>query len=712
MSEKKDQASASSSQVQKRGGSNSFSRLENNTPFSRIGSTAGDAGEAMQMVAEDPLSSPGHGLVEEPEDVFEKKAPEPSQADGDGTEPAAGQPPVELPEQFSELPIELVSLTDRFIASLSAKTYSTPPSIDALSSLFQEFYVRAGSHISTHVSTLASRLHRNNSASSLQSQSSRSSRRPPSSHGAQKDTPEQQMLTADEVAEKRKARKLLQFKQHALEEAVERRACEMVYDKIWRHRSTIDDVRDEKLRSKTAALLVMGIELKDLGVDISKQGAEGTVDPKECVSAARQCLIRMNDERSPLGKLQQLVAAHKAIVDALTNILPSSSSADEILPTLIYTLILSPPEGVNIISNLNFIQRFRSSSKIDGETAYCLTNLEAAIDFLENVDLTSLRMEEGRTPIDQPDLSLLYPASVDTNSHEALDKSPSTVSDATSTAAAAPTRPSLPTNASAQQRLSDLFQPPAKALGAANDIVRSTADQGLKSISSTLDNSFTFLFGRLKEVQISQGDNAQAGTPIVPKTLDDARKLVQVKTSTVPSDEAISEDGSNIGDRTPTPTPSISSRQPLDDRLAELVGGRRRPGITKRDSSTNRSDTNASDDTAASTATPPAASSSASTASQGFSSVRGFGTSLNPLSHFPSMIRGLARAPEPPAATPSTSSRAKSPGPTTPSPAAKGAAGIQKFLDMGDASELRVGDIPELLEDYKRLAAMLKAQNN
>ncbi|EFE34764.1 VPS9 domain protein, putative [Trichophyton benhamiae CBS 112371] len=695
MSEKKDHAS--SSQMQKRGGSNSFSRLENSSPFSRIDSTAEGVGEAMQVVAEDPLSSPGHGLVEEPEDVFEKKAPEGSQGEGEGAEPAAGQPPpAELPEQFAELPIELVSLTD-----------STPPSIDTLSGLFQDFYVRAGSHISTHVSTLASRLHRNSSASSLQSQASRSSRRPTSSHGTQKDTPEQQMLTAEEVAEKRKARKLLQFKQHALEEAVERRACETIYDKIWRHRSTIDDVRDEKLRSKTAALLVMGIELKDLGVDISKQGAEETVDPKECVAAARQCLIRMNDERYPLGKLQQLVAAHKAIVDALTNILPSSSSADEILPTLIYTLILSPPEGVNIISNLNFIQRFRSSSKIDGETAYCLTNLEAAIDFLENVDLTNLRMEEGRAPIDQPDLNLLHPAPMDSSSDEALEKSPSTVSNTTSTAPSA--RPTLPTNPSAQQRLSDLFQPPAKALGAANDIVRSTADQGLKSISSTLDNSFAFLFGRLKEVQISQGDNARPGTPIVPKTLDDARKLVQVKAGTVQSDEAVSEDGSNIGDRTPTPTPSISSRQPLDDRLAELVGGRRRPGTTKRDSSTNRSDTNASDDTAASsTATPPPTiPSSTGSTNQGFGSVRGFGTSLNPLSHFPSMIRGLARAPDPAAATSST--RAKSPGPSS---VTKGAPGIQKFLDMGDASELKVGDIPELLEDYKRLAAILKAQQN
>ncbi|KAF3482000.1 uncharacterized protein GIQ15_04759 [Arthroderma uncinatum] len=694
MSETKDHAPSTQAK-QRSGGSNSFSRLENSSPFSRIDPTAADSTEAIQGTSENAVGSAGPGMTEATGDVFEKKDSDPSHGDGEDAEPVIGQLPVELPEQF--------------IASLSAKTYTTPPSIDTLSDLFQEFYLRAGSHIATHVSTLASRLHRDSSTSSLQSQASKSSRRPPSSNGPQKDTPEQQMLTAEEVAERRKARKLLQFKQHALEEAVERRACETIYDKIWRHRSTIDDVRDEKLRSKTAALLVMGIELKDLGVDISKQGAGKTVDPKECVSAARQCLIRMNDEKFPLGKLQLIVAAHKAIVDALTNILPSSSSADEILPTLIYTLILSPPEGVNIISNLNFIQRFRASNKVDGETAYCLTNLEAAIDFLENVDLTSLRMEEGRTPIDQPDMSLLYPTPLDSNSSEAHEKSPSTASLATSTLPSnSDTRPPPSTHPSAQQRLSDLLQPPAKALGAANDIVRSTADQGLKTISSTLDNSFTFLFGRLKEVQISQGDSDQRVTPIVPKTLDDARKLVQVKASPMLPDDAISEDGSIKEDRTPTPTPSISSRQPLDDRLAGLVAGRRRPGITRRDSSTNRSDTKATDNPIAPTGAPPA-SSSASAANAGFGSVRGFGTSLNPLSHIPNMIRGLGRAPEPTTVASSHITSTRTPGPSSTT---KGAPAIQKFLDMSDASELKLGDVPELLEDYKRLATMLKAQQN
>lgn len=102
----------------------------------------------------------------------------------------------------------------------------------------------------------------------------------------------------------------------------------------------------------------------------------------------------MDDEHCPLGKLQHLTAAHKSIVETLSQLFPSSSSADEILPTLIYTLITSADMELNVVSNLNFIQRFRASNKVDGESAYCLVNLEAAISFLETVDLSSLRADE------------------------------------------------------------------------------------------------------------------------------------------------------------------------------------------------------------------------------------------------------------------------------------------------------------------------------
>ena len=308
--------------------------------------------------------------------------------------------------------------------------------------------------------------------------------------------PEQQMLTPQEISDRRKARRLLDRKGTALEEAVERRVCQRVYNRIWRHRATLDEIRDEKLRSRTAALALVSIGLQDLGVKFDPQLSQlDAAQIEDWIAKARDGLLRMNDAKYPLGKLQQLAAAHKNIVDLLTALHQSSSSADEILPTLIYTLITTPPEGINVISNLHFIQRFRAASKVDGEAAYILVNLEAAITFLETVDLASLRSDE------QPSGPSKSESRPQRTSRTAITSSVSSTSAETSATSEQPTpshhlesesiiKPTQPTIPSHQRKLSNLFQPPASALGVASDVVRTTADQGFKTIGNTLDNSF------------------------------------------------------------------------------------------------------------------------------------------------------------------------------------------------------------------------------
>ncbi len=217
----------------------------------------------------------------------------------------------------------------RFIESLTAKIHNTPPSIEKLSDIFQEFYAKAESHIAIHISALSSRQSRG--ASPISSISSKASsvakdgkRLRASSSG---DTlgslsgtaPEQQMLTPQEISDRRRARRLLDRKKTALEEAVERRVCQRIYNRIWRHRASLDEVRDEKLRSRTAALALVGIGLQDLGINFDQQPSDSdNTQIEDWISKARDGLRRMNDAKYPLGKLQQLAAAHKNIVDLLT----------------------------------------------------------------------------------------------------------------------------------------------------------------------------------------------------------------------------------------------------------------------------------------------------------------------------------------------------------------------------------------------------------
>ncbi|GAD93802.1 VPS9 domain protein [Paecilomyces variotii No. 5] len=719
----------------------SFTRMESSTtanPFARTRSKTMQNMTAPESVDSDALPlplSPEDDSGEGEPDVFEKRGSSDSE---NGNNAEDGDPLVESTEAgFDELPIELMSLTDRFVNSLSAKVYSTPPSIDQISDMFQEFYVRTDTHIATHISALASRLNREPSPVRLRSVKGGTTA------GAEKAV-DHQMLTASEVAEKRKARKLLAYKRVALEEAVERRACESIYDKIWRHKSTLDEVRDEKLRSKTAALSVVGIDLKDLGIEAFSGDEKKQEEANEWLTTARESLMRMNDEKYPLGKLHHLTAAHKAIVDTLTNLLPSSSSADEILPTLIYSLITCPPDGLNAISNLLFIQRFRSASKMDGETAYCLTNLEAAISFLENVDLSSLRADE------LPEGQQKTPSGSVTPASERADpfKQPKDVpSPSVTSASAAPEfskpdtpskdsmsatlpRPQLSVPQTQQRRLSNLFQPPSKVLGAANDAVRNTADQGLKNIGNTLDNSFNFLFGRLKEMQ-NQGTGQR---PVLPKTLDEARRLV-TSPSKLDSGTDLNEDGSIKALSTPDPV-QRPTRARTEDRLLAIVGGNKTPRERSADSAQSRSSntrnptmpSRSQKEEATPSPTPGGSIFSSSSASTPLESMKNFGNTFNPLNHIPGMIRGFGRSATTPEAGQGTMSpAAPAPIPTAPSPAdnkakpaltTDGATDIsallskidpplRRFLETEDPGDLRLRDVAELLQDYKRLATVL-----
>ncbi|OCT51122.1 VPS9 domain protein [Cladophialophora carrionii] len=703
-----------------------------------------------------------------PEDIFDKSITE----ENEPPSPDLGRSN-SLPERFDELPIELASLCDRFVESLSAKVYNEPPAIDQLAELFQEFYARASGAVSIHIATLRSRLNRGTSPTPSKAGSrtrAAPSKSSPDSLGSGAGRGgAQQMLTASEVTERRKQRKLLEYKRIVLEEAVEKRVCEKVYDKIWRHKSTLDEVRDEKLRSKTAALALVGIGLKDLGIELSEDSGTSAEDVQASLAPARESLAKMNDERYPLGKLQHLTTAHKAVVDTLSSIHSSSSSADEILPTLIYTLITSPIEGINVISNLQFIQRFRAAPRIDGEAAYCLTNLEAAITFLEDVDLASLREDEkpegptktqAQSEGDQdPEKLEAFPPLPGTAPAPSTPTTATSTLNATGTAELSPAasvikdlpEKSTKTPSTRHQRtLSDLLQPITNA----NEAVRSTAEEGFKNISNTLDNSLKFFLGKLKE-RGSEGPNTEV---VVPKTLDEARQLVSRPLTPDEDDHALSE-SSSMHDGQTSPMPSNLTK--TEEKLLGLLGGRK-AAIRERSVDSIKSNASAGGKRAgflaATTNSPPngpsvpgnAAAAPAASSSNPLETVKNFGNSLNPMGSLGSAFgsafgRFGARPSASPPSVPPTSAtptivvdkdakttmaptveEAKPPKTTNEVPlktpnktelaAIRAAPPIPRFLLLGDASDLRLGEVQDLLDDYQRLARVLgrlvqRAQN-
>ncbi|KAF2190955.1 hypothetical protein K469DRAFT_719921 [Zopfia rhizophila CBS 207.26] len=678
----------------------------------------------------------------------------------DEEEEVVNEPPV--PDTLEELPIEIRSLTERFLESLSAKVHPSPLSADALSILFQDFYIRASSHIATHIATLASRISRETSASPASKKgatASTSSR--PGSLGPRKGSDnagDQQMLTASEIVDRKKARRLLELKRTALEEAVERTVCEKVYERIWRHRSTDDEERDHKLRSRTAALSLVGIGLKELLMTAEELTEEERLKTKEregeireWLSSARDDIQRMDDEKYPLGKLHHLTAAHKSIVEALSKIFPASSSADEILPTLIYALITSPPENVNVISNLKFIQRFRGSSRMDGETAYCLVNLEAAISFLETVDLSSLRADEARgaeksgsrptTPKTE-----ITPMPLGLSQAPDLKQTPATPQSRDATTR----QPPSPTT-KAQRRLSNLIQTQTNRIEAASDAVRESildsADQALDTINNTLEHSFKFLFGRMKE---RDPNSPVQEEPRLPRTLEDARKLVSSPTRGDGGDDdhgSLSAASSTIGDELHDERGNKDS----GSKMTDLFGGRH--PVRDRSVDSTKSGGSNSGKRVAFTAspndgkTPLAAKAEASAEKPGANtsavdSMRNLGNSLNPLNRFATMnmIPRFGRAPSSSASTPGTLSstaeqskqlppmpptnRSASGGevPQTDEKGARAVAALEalkkvtppvkRFLEAKDAQDLKLREVDQLLEEYQRLAGALRSAIN
>jgi hypothetical protein len=444
--------------------------------------------------------------------------------------------------------------------------------------------------------------------------------------------------------------------------------------------------------------------------------------------------------------------AHKSIVEALSKIFPSTSSADEILPTLIYALLTLPPSYLNVISDLKFIQRFRGSSRIDGETAYCLVNLEAAIAFLETVDLSSLRADEAPAT-EKLDSRPSTPRSEITPMALGLSDAPDLIQTPATPTKGTAREPTSPVTTKAQRRLSNLIQTQQTKFEAASDAVRDSildsADQAMGRINNTLDTSFKFFFGSLRE---RNPNSPVVDQPALPRTLEDARKLVSSPIGGEDDDDTSSVGGasSTVGEEHHEPTGNkrlearmsdlFAGRRPIRDRSVDSTrsGGSNGGGGRKIAFTAATSDERTSSPAASVKAEPPIP-----VAASAVDSLRNMGNSLNPLNRLasinvlPRFGRAVSSSSTPVLSSPTTEQVLKqaalpdSLGQTQASDVPqlqaeeKGVRAIaaieqlkktppplKRFLEAKDAQELKLKEVEELLKEYQRLAAALRGTIN
>ncbi|KIM32906.1 hypothetical protein M408DRAFT_14499 [Serendipita vermifera MAFF 305830] len=84
---------------------------------------------------------------------------------------------------------------------------------------------------------------------------------------------------------------------------------------------------------------------------------------------------------------------------------PTPVASDILLPFMIYSVVKSnPPE---LVSHLLYIQRYRMRACAGGEESFCLINLLAVVEFLENVDLGALGLADSARVLSVADLAPL-----------------------------------------------------------------------------------------------------------------------------------------------------------------------------------------------------------------------------------------------------------------------------------------------------------------
>ncbi|KAF2738892.1 hypothetical protein EJ04DRAFT_509074 [Polyplosphaeria fusca] len=144
-----------------------------------------------------------------------------------------------------------------------------------------------------------------------------------------------------------------------------------------------DVERDEVLAQKVS---IYGW-VKEDHLDIKPVGDKG----RKFLQLAQQELLKIKSYRAPRDKVICILNCCKVIFGFLRTS-QSDQSADAFVPLLIYTVLQANLD--HLVSNVQYILRFRNQDKLGGEAGYYISSLMGAIQFIEGLDRTSLTVSD------------------------------------------------------------------------------------------------------------------------------------------------------------------------------------------------------------------------------------------------------------------------------------------------------------------------------
>lgn len=114
--------------------------------------------------------------------------------------------------------------------------------------------------------------------------------------------------------------------------------------------------------------------------------------PRKFLKMAQQELLKINTYRAPRDKVICVLNTCKVLFGYLKSS-KADQSADAFVPLLIYTVLRAAPE--HLVSNVQYIWRFRNQDKLGGEAGYYMSSLMGVVTFIEGLDRTSLTISDA-----------------------------------------------------------------------------------------------------------------------------------------------------------------------------------------------------------------------------------------------------------------------------------------------------------------------------
>ena len=166
-------------------------------------------------------------------------------------------------------------------------------------------------------------------------------------------------------------------------EGMEKYVLSKMYRWYFQPANSDDVFKDQALTERMTLLQFVKLEHLEIGPEYHDERRMGDAQTE---------LIKMDSYKAPRDKMICVLNCCKIITSILAHGKQGrAAGADEFLPLLIYvTLKANPP---NLYSNLQFVQRFRTPSKLMGEGGYYLTNLFGAVQFIQGMDASRLDID-------------------------------------------------------------------------------------------------------------------------------------------------------------------------------------------------------------------------------------------------------------------------------------------------------------------------------